>query len=315
MTSKKKAASKREKMNEAKQPPKPPKPAAKASVPAKTPKVMLAEANERFKKDVVELRSHRRTMAGDLLQYRYDIGTLAIRIADEKQKTTHERHYGSRTVADIARLLEEALSTIYACMKFVKQISPKELADMKAKEWSWRAASSLLTVTGEPRKQLKADFEKGKFKTADEFRIAVKKTKDAGRMSGAKKERRGPSGSGGQAVSMINSCDTLGTQFVNRVIPEFIEGVRTYIDSGQKMSPATAEKIASGAKKVMGHFSAMEKLIQQAKKVVRDAGLVQAAPPTIDQVQAGARRNTEDGRARDDRRDGPRGYLDQREAH
>ncbi len=223
MTKKKKAASKAKGKNAPKQPAKPPKPAAKASVPAKTPKAMLAVADERFKKDAQELRTRRRTMAGDLLQYRYDIGLLATRIADEKSKVTHERYYGSHTVADAARILEEAPATIYACLKFVKQIDRKQLEELKAKEWPWRAVSSLFTIDDQKvRKQLQADFEKGKFDTSDDFRIEVRKTNEADRATGTKTETRGRGGSGGQAASMVNSCDTVGAQFVKRVVPEFI---------------------------------------------------------------------------------------------
>jgi len=296
------------------QPAKPPKPAAKASVPAKTPKAMLAVADERFKQDANELRNRRRTMAGDLLQYRYDIGKMAIRIADEKQKATHERYYGSHTVQDTAEGLEEALSTIYACMKFIKQISPKQLMDLKAKEWPWRAVSSLFTIDDpKARKQLQADFEKGKFKTSDDFRDAVKKTNKADRMAGVKTETRGRGGSGGQSASMIHSLNTVFSQAAKRVLPEAIEGVRNFIKGSQKMSPAAVDKIAAEIKESAGNVAAVKKMIQQYEKVVKDAGPIRAAPRTADEAQAGAQRNKEDvGLAHDDQRGSPRGYLDHR---
>lgn len=283
------------------QPVKPPKPAAKASVPAKT---LLAAADERFKRDAQELRTRRRTMAGDLLQYRYDIGLLATRIADEKSKVTHERHYGSHTIPDAARLLEEAPATIYACMKFVKQITSKQLAKFKAKEWPWRAVSSLLTVTpDESRKRLQADFEKGKFNTSDDFRIAVRKTNEADRTGGVKTETRGRGGSGGQSASMIHSLNTVFSQAAKRVLPEAIEGVRNFIKGSQKMSPAAVEKITAEIKASAGNVAAVEKMIQQYKKVVGDAKLIQAAPRNAGEVQAGTRRKAGDGLAQDERRD------------
>ena len=269
-----KKKAKKEVKKEAARTAKPPKPAAGASVPARTPKAMLAVASTRFKTDVQELRGRRRIMAGDLLQYRYDIGKLVERIVDEKQKAEHERFYGSYTIRDTAEALEEAPSTIYACMKFVKQVDERELAELKANEWPWRAVSSLFTIDDQKaRKQLKADFQKGKFKTSDEFRDAVTKTNTEGRETGAKRDGRGGGGAGGQAASQIRSLNTVFAQVTSRVYPEFMEGVRHYARNAQKMTPAAADKIAQSIKAAKNGIAAVEKLTVQAKKVLADFGL------------------------------------------
>ena len=119
------------------------------------------------------LLKRRRKMAAELLQYRYDIGKSAITLSRKRESTT-SRRYGSQIVAAIALELTEGLSTIYACMRFVREVSDLELVDFKAKAWPWRGIVALFYIDDlAARKKLKARYEAGEFKTTDEFRTAA----------------------------------------------------------------------------------------------------------------------------------------------
>ncbi|KKK92867.1 hypothetical protein LCGC14_2698600, partial [marine sediment metagenome] len=67
--------------------------------------------------------------------------------------------------------------------------------------------------------------------------------------------------------------NTVFAQAAKRLLPEAIEGVRTFIQNSQKMTPATAEKAAAEIKESKGNVAAVEKMIVQYKKAVQDSGV------------------------------------------
>lgn len=248
----------------------PPPPACKPlELPPRTPKQKLQAADAQFRKDVVELRNRRRRLAGELLQYRYDIGRVAARIVDEAKKAAHERYYGSHTVPDLARAINEKSRTIYQCIKFVQQVSPERLEELKARECPWRAVSSIMTVEDDhARKEIEERVESGEFEKTDDLRKAVSTTNAEIRKNKGRTDNRAYVG-GGQALSMINSFNrTFATAGAR--IGDLIKAVECYTQNKNIMSPATRDSLEARLREAKSHLRATERLLFQAEKVVAD---------------------------------------------
>jgi len=253
------------------QPALPPPPACKPLPAApRTPKEMLQAADVAFRKDVRELRARRRRFYGDILHYRYGVGRVAARIVDEAKTAPHERYYGSSTVSDAARALDEHLRTVYQCIAFYKATSPEELETLKRQERSWRDISTRLTVRDdEARAALDQRYEAGEFETSDDLRRAVVKTNAELRKKKGKTDRRARAGDA-QALSMIHSFNTVMSQLVLTTLPQAIKAAEVYVQKRDIMSPATRERLEAEMRESMSNARAMERMLFQLGKVIAD---------------------------------------------
>ncbi len=252
------------------QPALPPPPACKPLPPApRTPKEMLQAADVAFRKDVRELRARRRRLYDDILQYRYGVGRVAARIVDGAKTAPHDRYYGSATVADTARALDEHLRTVYQCIAFYKATSPEELETLKRQERSWRDISTRLTVRDdEARTALDQRYEAGEFDTSDDLRRAVVKTNAELRKRKGKTDKRARPGDA-QALSMIRSFNTM-SESVCKVVTRAIEAVEIYVQKKDIMSAATRESLEAEIRESMPNVRAAEKMLFQMGKVIGD---------------------------------------------
>ncbi len=238
-----------------------------------TPKAVEARFEERA--DALQLR--RRVLAGELLQQRYDVGLFAKDLVDDKTNPGGKRAYGQFTIKNLADRLEETTSTVYACMRFVRKFDKPQLEAMKDKEWPWSAVVSLVGVEDpEELKQLKDDYEEGKYENRDKFKEAVTAVKLRAKQvaSGKKPRAESDRGPGADAAISVKSLKTLLHEALSTVIPQFIAGVKEFQRSSQKMQPGTVASISNDVKDVRQHIANTQKLFGRAAEVIRESGIV-----------------------------------------
>ena len=246
--------------------PKQPAPLAESEV-----KKFQKAADDKWEKATAELRGRRRKAAADILQYRYDVGGLAISVVEDRSKALGKKTYGDRTVEQICVALSESQSTVHTCIKFARKCDAKELAYFKEHEWPWRAVSSIVTVEdAKAYKQLKDAFEKKQFKNTDELKEATKAANDQSKKDGTKKDKRGGSPTD---KSTINSFNTACSAVTTKVMPNFLTVVKNFAKNSAKMETDVADEMAAGIKEGKKALEALEKMIVRAKEIIAEAGI------------------------------------------
>ena len=258
------------------------KPAAKkpAAKPAPKPTTALAKADvkklqkvsqEKWDKITTELRNRRRKAAADILQYRYDVGRLAIAVVEDRSKELGKKTYGDRTVEQICDALKESQSTVHTCIKFARKTDAKELEYFKEHEWPWRAVSSIVTVDDAAAyKQLKEAFEKKQFKNTDELKEATKAANEKSKKDGTKKDKRGGSPTD---KSTIRSFSTACTAVTTKVLPNFLVVVKNFAKNSSKMESDVADEMAAGIKEGKKALDQLQKMVQRAEEMLSEISL------------------------------------------
>lgn len=231
----------------------------------------LAKAGDNWKKRTDALRERRRTMAGEMLQYHYDVGLFAEEVVADKANDPKKRLYGSHTVDEISKAISMSVSTVHSCLKFARRIEVKELELLKKAEYPWRAVASLITVEdAKSYKELKDKYEKGTFKNSDQLKDAAKAINDAARKAGTKSKQ---SGGNSTAASMVKSCNTLLNQATSKVLPGFMRAITEVVKKGDKMSEATVEAVKVGVKEARKNIRATQTLLEKAEKLIEESGV------------------------------------------
>ncbi len=260
--------------NAGRQPALPPPPACTpATLPPHSPKQMLKAGDERFRRETAELASRRLRIAGDLLQFRYDLGGMAARIVNEAKGSLSKRHYGCQTVSDLAKALGENRRTLYICIAFREQTTPERRSELKKKQYPWRAVAALTTVRDvEARKQIAQRFEAKEFETGSEVRRAVAAANaETRRKENSRKPARRSSFPGeAQAFSMLRSFNTVMGGVLETLLPRAIEAAEDYAWRKHIFSPATRPSLESELRRSLSHVSGMNMLLFQLKKVIAD---------------------------------------------
>jgi hypothetical protein len=148
-------------------------------------------------------------------------------------------------------------------------VDDKELAFFKAREWPWRAVSSLMTVE-DPKEyaQLKDDFEKQKFKNSEELQDAAKGANARTRASGRKKDNRG-----GSRVSMIKTYETACDQFNTKIMPNFVSSVKDFVKNSAKMESDAADETAKLIKSAKKAHERLKKMSAHVDEIIVSTGL------------------------------------------
>lgn len=234
-------------------------------------KKLAKAAAARWESITEELRTRRRGVVADLLQYRYDVGKFALDVMEDRAKELGNKLYGDRTIEQVSDALAESQSTIHSCMKFVRRCDSKELEYFKKHEWPWRAVSSIITIEdAKTYKQLKEKFEKGQFGNTDELKEAAATANAQAKSSGAKTERRGPSRT---AYSIIKSVSTACGQISTKVLPVYVTTVKDFVKNSAKMETVEVDKMAAELKDVKKALEALKKMIEHAEAITGEAGI------------------------------------------
>ena len=225
-----------------------------------------------WKKRTTELRLWRKKMAGDILQYRYEVGKFAIEVIEDKAKERNNRLYGTHTTQDICSAIKESPTTVHDSIKFVRKVDEKELAHLKASEYPWRAVAALITVTdAKMYAVLKEKFEKGAFGNTEEFKEATKAANVQSKKDGTKTDKRG--GGSSTAASIIKSFNTTLNQATKKLIPDLMDAAKAFVRDGQKMAPATAEVVASGLRDAKRNIKTVKLLLDKADAAIDATGV------------------------------------------
>jgi hypothetical protein len=228
-------------------------------------------ADKNWKEKTSQLKQRRKEMAGGILQYRYDVGQFAVEVVADKTKANGKRLYGTHTVEDIGKAINESSSTIHACIKFAKRVDPKELEYFKENEYPWRAVSSLITIDdAKAYKALKQQYENDQFDNSDELKAAVKEANAESKKAGTKTEKRGGNSN---AASMVKSFNTMLNQATAKVIPGFVKATAEFKKKGDAMSESTAEAVTTGLKQAKKNIKSARALLDKAAKAVEDSGV------------------------------------------
>jgi hypothetical protein len=252
---------------------------AKAEEPTtaivKLSKQELDEIEKTWASALTELRGRRHTLAGDMLQYRYDVGKIAIDLMNAAKQDPNKRKYGSHTIEEFALQLTESDSSIYDSVKFVNVVDPNLLAHLKKLEWPWSAVQSYVYLKKESnRKKLLEQSEKGKITTREQFRQLVEKLNaDEGADDDGQKPPKPKPATSTSALSQTQSFNTLASQMESKGLPGFIEAVKLFKKDSAGMTPAEAEKHTSLIKESKKHIAVIVRLIDSAEKVLADAGV------------------------------------------
>jgi len=229
-------------------------------------KQLQKDADKRWKDTTEDLRNRRRQAAADIIQYRYDVGTFAIELMEDRAKELGKKLYGDRTVEQLCEALNESSSTVHTCIKFARKCDKKELEYFKKHEWPWRAISSIVTVeNAETYKQLKEDFEKGRFSTSDDLKQATKEANEKDKADGTKTDKRGGSPTTKSTIKSFNtSCKMLAT----KVMPNFMDAVKKYSKEVQKMDSEAAEAIAKDLAESKEALETLGKMAVRANEIL-----------------------------------------------
>ena len=242
------------------------KPAAKAST------ALVKPGADLWKKRTTELRDWRKKMAGDILQYRYEVGKFAIEVIEDKAKERGNRLYGTHTVQDICGATNESPTTVHDSIKFVRKVGVAELQQLKAREYPWRAVAALITVAdAKAYKALKDKFEKGAFGNTEEFKEATKAANVQAKKDGTKTDNRG--GGTSTAASIIKSFNTTLNQATQKLIPDLLSATRAFTKDSQTMAPATAEAVASGLHDALKNIKTVKTLLDKAAAAIDATGV------------------------------------------
>lgn len=241
-----------------------------AELPAKDVRALVKQSEDKFKQDIADLLNRRKTMVGNLLQWRHDIGKVASRITGDRSKALHERTYGAHVVEDVAGLLDETKEVIYACGHFAAKFSDKQLQAMQVKEWPWRGVLSLLTVEDEKmREKFQQRWEDGKYKNTDELKNAIAVYNGKSVEEGVKEETRGRKT---QAVlGPVKTADTIMTKCTSDTLPGLLKAVGVAA-ADEDMD----DKRLSAMQEYCGHIKElippMKQLLVDAEKAIKAAG-------------------------------------------
>lgn len=226
-----------------------------------------------WKSRTSELRQWRKKMAGDILQYRYEVGKFAIEVIEDKAKESGNRLYGTHTTQDICDAIKESPTTVHDSIKFVRKVGVKELAHLKSCEYPWRAVAALITVTdAKAYVALKEKFETGAFGNTDEFKAATTEANVQSKEDGTKTDKRGSGGSS-TAAAIVKSFNTTLTQATKKLIPDLLAATKTFVKDSQTMAPATAEVVASGLHDARQNIKTVKLLFDKAEAAIDAAGV------------------------------------------
>ena len=248
-----------------------PEPAAPVTALTKTEQQELVKkAAAHWEQVTSDLRGRRRQAASDIIQYRFDVGTFALELMEDRSQELGKKLYGDRTVEQLCEALNESSSTVHTCIKFARKCDAKELAYFKDHEWPWRAISSIVTVdNANEYKRLKEDFEQKRFKTSDDLKAAVKVVNDASREDGTKGGRKGSLTAKSTIRSFNTSCNMLST----KVLPNFLTAVKTFSKDVQKMDAEAAEAITKDLAESRTAVETLGKMVDRANTILGEIDL------------------------------------------
>lgn len=230
-------------------------------------KSMLKEAEGRFREIINELAKRKLELGKNEIQFKYDMGTVAVTMVEEQSKEFHERTYGTHVVEDIAKALGEETPTIYSAIKFAKLFNSKDLKHILSNNWPWRGLRSLVTIEDpDDRKKFQQDWEAGKYKNSDEFNAAIKKYKEGVKADNGGDDPPPPTRGLSQA---LRTTTTILTKVNGEVIPELLAVSKDFA----KHEAEVTEKIAERAKELKEQLPLVKQLAVDVEKALKAAGV------------------------------------------
>ena len=118
-------------------------------VPPKSPKELLAEAEERFRAAVNSLEAMPMDTPAALLGYLHAIGAVAAAMTDDLRRVTHERRFGMRMLHDLGKGLGESRPTLLACAELCRSYSAEALGEIAGRACSIEELADLVDL-GDP---------------------------------------------------------------------------------------------------------------------------------------------------------------------
>lgn len=223
------------------------------------------ESKARWEKVTADLRARRHKAAGDVIQYRYDVGQFAVELMADRERELGKKLYGDRTVAQLCEALRESSSTVHTCIKFAKRCDKKELEYFKDHEWPWRAVSSIVTIEDAAEyNKLKKDYEKQVFANTDELKKAAKEANERSKKKGTKTDKRGGSPT---SKSMLNSFNTACSTVATKLLPNVLSVAKKFSKEVQKMEPEVADEMTAKLKESKKALADLKAMIGRADEI------------------------------------------------
>jgi len=227
-----------------------------------------ADVEARWTSTIEELKRRRYEAASGVLQYRYDVGRLAIKLSEDKATALEGRLYGAHTTADICTALGESKTQLRASVQFVRYCDENELNDLKQHQLPWRAVTALISVDDRKKyESLKKQFIEGKIEKAEELRKMVKEVNAGAKASGVKKR--------GGGTSMATTFKALATNFEQATadrIPNVLKALRDFPKAVKEMSPDGAATCNEAIKLTTKLSGVMRKLLDKLDEAIGKLG-------------------------------------------
>lgn len=241
-------------------------PAGEVAVATTKSEIVYApsDVEQRWASMIEDLKRRKYEAASGVLQYRYDVGKLAIQLSEDKSRELEGRMYGSHTTADICVALGESNSQLSGSVKFVRYCDERELDSLKQHQLPWRAVAALISVNDRKKyESLKKKFIEGKIEKSDELRKLVKEVNAGEKASGVKKR-----GGGTSMATTFKALVTNLEQATSERVPNVIKALRDYAKAAQEMSSdgvATCNEALKQARKLS---TIMRKLLDKLDEAI-----------------------------------------------
>jgi hypothetical protein len=234
------------------------------AITATQKKAMLKDAETRFRESINKLSARKLEMGKQDLMFKYDIGKLASTMAAEQGKEFHERTYGTHVVDDVAKLLHEEITTVYAAIKFANAFKTSEVKQL-AEKWPWRGVKALLRVEDpDDRAKFQHDWEKGKYKNSDAFINAVAKYKEGQKPPQPSNPPKPPT-----LVRPIKTTTTVLTKVNGEVFPELINRLKAFAEANEEVD----EKAEERAAELRQQLPLVKQMVVDLEKAMKAVGL------------------------------------------
>jgi len=255
-------------------------------------KMDVKAAAVRWEPRLEDLRSQKKNLGGDLLQYRHDVGRLVIEIIEKEAEGDTRSPYGKGLVKHlIAPRLGESADTIYKMIQFAHEFPPEKLRRFREAEYSWGSVVALLPVRNEgDREQLMQDFEAGEYESGNQFRTAVKKHSAEQQRQKAERDVRGRKPrfkpGAGEILGKVRSLNMVLGRAVNPAIPEYLSGLKQLMKDRGRFNPTTVQKIEAELREAAKIVSALGRLYPRLKE---DTAIMRAKEVKVEVVGKAAK--------------------------
>ena len=247
---------------------------------------VVAAVMARWRERLDEPARRRQALAGDFLQFHYDVGRLALELVEQEASGGAQSVRAKRVLSDVmAPRVHMHPENLQACMQFARQTRPEELEDLKAREVPWFVVRATLSVRDAVRRDgFRRDYVAGKFEGKGDLAAAVAEDNATGKLKGVKKKARRDSprykSGAATALSTIKSTRTALHALSSKIAPSFVSSVREVAKHRASMNPATIGEIDRQLGVFGRAFHSLDCMVRQMKEATASALAEGGATPS-----------------------------------